>query len=147
MLTLFVNMSGDSNIDSAGQMRIYLIDQNELELKVVNDFLTSTGCKVNCFESTAQLSGARDQLGTNVDLILVDPGVAKEDHRREIEAIHSLYPGADIVIMSAEDSSLSLEQAMEHGVYSYLNKPFRLAELELLVARIKEKRNIQAGGR
>ena len=121
-------------------MKILVVDENALNRKIICSFIKDLGYEVTCFETPSDLKSLHKQYPVPFDLILLDPQAPKGKSHRIVIQIHELYPGADIVIMSEDDLVLAAEDAIKSRVYSYLKKPFRLALLELMLARVNEKR-------
>ena len=116
-------------------MRIYLADAELIVTKTLKGFLNDLGHEVLAFNSISELLRKREKTGF-ADLIIIDLNMPCEASIRTISEIHRRYPTTDIVIMS---SILPTQEAIKHGVYSYLNKPVRFGELELILARVSER--------
>ena len=116
-------------------MLIYLADAELIVTKTLKGFLKDLGHEVLAFNSISGLLKNHEE-NTFADLIIMDLKMTCEESIRTISEIHSKYPTADIVIMS---SILPTQEAIKHGVYSYLNKPVRFRELELILARVSER--------
>jgi DNA-binding NtrC family response regulator len=118
---------------------VIAVDENQTTLKIINDFLSRLGHKVLIFTDLPSFrkDGPSD---TPADIVFFSPDSMEEKSDDQIRRAHELYPGADIVVMTNGQKPLCFENAMDYGVYTYLNKPFKLGELELIVARIGERR-------
>lgn len=120
-------------------MKVLLIDHNPLVLKTIGDFLTDLGHEVHREDSNYH-SSPDGNMGSP-DLIIIDPASPRRQSLNIIRSVHELHPQADIVIMSDPEFTLDTPDAITQGVFSYLFKPVRLNELELLLTRVNEKRN------
>jgi DNA-binding NtrC family response regulator len=109
---------------------------------VIRDFVVNLGYEVSSFHTVSDFRESRIENPGPVDLILVDLEAPKAKGQVIINKINDICPSADIVIMSDGKGVLDFQEAVSHRVYSYLNKPVRLAELELMIARVKEKRSL-----
>ncbi|HUT56030.1 MAG TPA: response regulator [bacterium] len=127
-------------------MLIILIDEEKIVLKTLGDFLADLGHEVLSFNSVLELregtgpEASGHELASSADLILMDTGAPKEQQGNIIEKIHADFPSADILLMSDHRLTLPSTVAISNRVFGYLQKPVRLAELELDLARIKEGR-------
>lgn len=115
-------------------MRIYLADAELIVTKTLKGFLDDLGHDVLTFNSISELLRNNEENGA--DIIIIDLNMPCEESIKTISEIHRIYPETDIVIMS---SILPTQEAIKHGVYSYLNKPVRFGELELILARLSER--------
>ena len=119
-------------------MQIYLIDNELIVLKTLQRFLNDLGHDVDSFKSVSEFLNKKIQMNGNIDVIIVDLKMPKQDGIRMIRTIHDKCPNSDVIVMS---SILPFQEAILHGVYSYLQKPIYFDELELILARIAEKQN------
>jgi len=119
-------------------MNIYVVDEEKIVVRVLCDFLSDLGYEVFPFYSVSELLKSEPAEPSSVDLIIIDLGRLSQDGAIEvIRSTHERYPDTDIVIMS---TVLPYNEAISQRVYSYLRKPFRLEELELLLARLTQSR-------
>ena len=116
-------------------MNIYLIDNEMIVLKTLQRFLNDLGYDVYTFNSISEF--LNDQIHMN-GIIIVDLKMPKQDGISMIQQIHCQYPNTDVIVMS---SILPFQEAILHGVYSYLQKPIYFDELELILARVAERQN------
>jgi NtrC-family two-component system response regulator AlgB len=121
-------------------MRIYLVDDETIVNKTLQDFLSELGHEVVSVKSADELLDSLEKAFKPVDLIIADLHMAKENAVTLIREAHKRYPDIDIVLMTAGGPLLPTEKAISYGVYAYLRKPIRLAELEFLLARYFKSR-------
>lgn len=120
-------------------MLVILVDQESLVLQIIGDFLRDAGHNVKKFRSYDDLAKNRKERAEEPGLILIDPGAGSQAAEKIICGINEHYPSAYIIIMSSENTTLPYETALTRKVFAYIKKPVRLNELELLVARVKER--------
>ncbi|MBW2489219.1 MAG: response regulator, partial [Deltaproteobacteria bacterium] len=65
----------------------------------------------------------------SVDLVLQDIGLPDIDGYQVMDQVHKTIPEALVVVMTGEVSVESAIQALRHGAYDYLRKPFETTEL------------------
>lgn len=75
-----------------------------------------------------------------VILDLVMPGLSGLE---VLEQLHPTRPEAEVIMLTGQGSIESAVQAMKLGAYDYITKPFPLAELELLVEKANERRQLR----
>lgn len=107
----------------------------ELQWKLAHQ-LTVLGHRV---VGTSSAEGARALLRHwPVDLVLVAeavPGTTGVELAKELRASH---PKAPVVLMTRSESPLLRAEAMLHGVWELLVKPFRLEVIAELIGRLPE---------
>ncbi|SKA90556.1 two-component system, NtrC family, response regulator AtoC [Paucidesulfovibrio gracilis DSM 16080] len=77
------------------------------------------------------------------DLVLHDVRLPGMDGIEALEHIRRADPLVDIIVMTAHSTRDSAVEALQHGAYDYFTKPFSLAEMEVVIRRVLEKRRLQ----
>lgn len=77
------------------------------------------------------------------DCLLVDLDMPGASGLEVIAAAKELHPEIDAVIMTGKSSLESVIDALRQGVADYLRKPCRLAEIEVVLQKIAERRNLK----
>ncbi|WP_068262833.1 sigma-54-dependent transcriptional regulator [Rubripirellula obstinata] len=75
------------------------------------------------------------------DCLLVDLDMPGMNGIEVIEKARSLRPEIEAVIMTGNPSQETAIAALRYGVFDYLTKPSRLADIAGLMGRVKERRN------
>ncbi|MGL6194257.1 MAG: sigma-54-dependent transcriptional regulator, partial [Thermoguttaceae bacterium] len=81
---------------------------------------------------------------TPFDCLLVDldmPGASGLD---VIEAAKKLTPDADAIILTGKGTLETAISALRYGVFDYLTKPCKLAEIEEVLTRVEKKRELKS---
>jgi len=73
------------------------------------------------------------------DLILTDLKLPTQSGVELLRQIKSLLPRAEVAIMTGHGSIESAVDAMKLGAYDYIEKPFRVEKMRLLLQRMAEK--------
>src|SRR5580765_2678218 len=81
---------------------------------------------------------ALDRFGPDVDLVLLDYRLPDSDGLRILKKMKAGQPDVPIILLTAFSSIETAVEAMKHGAYHYVNKPFNLDEIALLVAKALE---------
>jgi len=127
-----------SQHEGSEQMDIAVIDTEPIVLSTLQDFLSDSGHRVEIFDSPEELTAGL-ACESKIDVVLVDPHMPGLSSLDLVRRIHSRTPQTPIIIMSGTHSTLSADDAVINGVFAYLRKPVRLAELEVLLVRVLER--------
>jgi DNA-binding NtrC family response regulator len=73
------------------------------------------------------------------DLVLTDLKLPNQSGVELLKQIRTVLPRAEIAIMTGHGSIESAVDAMKLGAYDYIEKPFRVEKLRLLLQRMAEK--------
>ena len=73
------------------------------------------------------------------DLILTDLKLPSQSGVELLKQTKSMLPRTEVAIMTGHGSIESAVDAMKHGAYDYIEKPFRVEKMRLLLQRMAEK--------
>jgi len=77
------------------------------------------------------------------DLILADLKMPKMDGLSFLKKVREEYPKMIVIMMTAYGTMESAIKAMKLGAYDYINKPFEIDEILLVIEKALEKKNIE----
>jgi DNA-binding NtrC family response regulator len=78
----------------------------------------------------------------NVDLVITDVVMPKMDGLELLEAIKSLRPETEVIVISAQGTIEKAVQAMKSGAFDFIEKPINPRVISLLVERALEKQTL-----
>ena len=81
---------------------------------------------------------ALEQVATGVDLMLLDFKLPDGDGLSVLQRVKQTSPDTLVILMTAYSTIESAVEAMKLGAYHYVNKPFHLDEVALLVEKAPE---------
>lgn len=76
------------------------------------------------------------------DLVITDLRMPKADGMDVLKAVKSASPDTVVLVITAFATSDSAVEAMKHGAYDYLTKPFQVDEVQLIIRNALEKRRL-----
>jgi DNA-binding NtrC family response regulator len=123
---------------------VLIVDDHRQARESMADILRQAGHESRCVSSASEALQALDR--ASFDVVITDlqmPGMSGLDFMRQLkERPH----GAQVVMVTAYATVASAVEAMRHGAFDYLEKPFDADRLENLVERaIAHGRLIDAG--
>jgi two-component system response regulator AtoC len=92
-----------------------------------------------CSEAESAEAALAQSPAAPPDIVIADlrlPNLSGADLLRQIK---SRLPATEVVIMTGHGSIESAVEAMKLGAYDYIQKPFRVEELRMLLRRMEEK--------
>ncbi len=116
--------------------KILVIDDDELMRLSLRDALTKEGCEVSV--SSDGTEGWKRFREVHPALILTDLKMPKMDGLTLLKKIKTASPEAVVIMITGYGTVESAVQAMKLGAYDYINKPFLLEDMLLLVKRALE---------
>jgi DNA-binding NtrC family response regulator len=122
------------------QIRVLVVDDERPIRFLMEKELPRAGCAVTCAESGED---ALERLRTQeFDVVLMDlkmPGIGGLETLRRIR---ESGVSAEVVVLTGHPDVTSAIEAMKLGAYDYLTKPFKLEEVELVLRRAAERRQL-----
>ena len=86
----------------------------------------------------ATAAAALGQAGEGVDLILLDFRLPDSDGLAVLKRVKELYPDTLVILMTAYSTIDNAVEAIKLGAFHYINKPFNVDEVVLLVEKALE---------
>ena len=119
------------------KIRLLVVDDEQSIRKLCMTIGSSLGYSCSEAES-AETAVARIEQEAP-DLILTDLKLPSQSGVELLQQAKSLSPRAEIAIMTGHGSIESAVDAMKLGAYDYIEKPFRVEKMRLLLQRMAEK--------
>ena len=120
---------------------IHIIDDEPIIYEVLQDLLTSEGYEVEI--STNGEEALEKYASQNFDLTLLDLLMPGMDGIEVLKRLKKMDPSAVVIIITAYASIESAISAMKMGAFDYIQKPFKHAELLLIVQRAIAHKRLQ----
>ncbi|MGE5699023.1 MAG: sigma-54-dependent transcriptional regulator [Deltaproteobacteria bacterium] len=121
--------------------RVFLMDDDELIVSMLARALKGEGYEV---QPETDPNEAVDKIRTFApDVVMLDlklPGKSGMDILKEIK---ERGIGAQVVMLTSDDSAESAVKAMKIGAADYLTKPFDMDEVKIVIGSIVEKGNLK----
>jgi DNA-binding NtrC family response regulator len=88
----------------------------------------------------ATAATALEQARKGVDLVLLDFRLPDSDGLAVLERVKELYPDTLVILMTTYSTIDNAVEAIQLGAFHYINKPFDVDEVAMLVERALETR-------
>ncbi len=126
--------------------KILIIDDEVLIRGFISGFFktseTYKNCKVDiAVDGEEGISKIREN---KYDLIFTDLKMPRKTGLDVLKFVSEHSPETDTVLLTAYGGGESAKKAMDYGAYEYITKPIEISELELIIKRIFERRDLIA---
>lgn len=111
-------------------MKIFLLEDDYLLNKAINQYLASKGFTVSSFYNGNEAITA---ITDDYDLMILDIDIPQLNGIAVMQEIRKLYPRKPVIMISATIDIDMISQAYEKGCNDYMKKPFDIRELELKI--------------
>ncbi len=121
--------------------RILFVDDDKDILMMVEQYLQMQGYDITTVNSGLKaLDLIRDR---DIHIIFTDYKMPEFNGLELLAAVKQYNPAIEVIIVTGYGSMESAVQAMKFGCYDYLQKPFKLDHLKLIVDRIIEEKKVE----
>lgn len=132
-------------IEPANFLNILIVDDERSIREACREVAQSLGFSAHIADSAEQAYRALDL--QSFDAVLLDlrlPGAGGLDALRRIK---ERRPDAVVIVVTGYGTVQSAVQAMKHGAYDYVTKPFSVDELKLLLERVANHLKLKSENR
>jgi len=120
---------------------ILFVDDDRAILELVNEYLTEVGYRIHVTDNGIKaLELLRDR---HFDIVFTDIKMPDIDGLELLAAIKEYRPETEVIIVTGHGSMESAIKAMKSGSYDYLQKPFKLDVLKIIIDRILEEKQLK----
>ena len=120
---------------------ILFVDDDRAILELVNEYLAELGYRIHVTDNGVKALGLiKDQ---NFDIVFTDFKMPDIDGLELLAAIKEYRPQTEVIIVTGHGSMESAITAMKSGSYDYLQKPFKLDVLKIIIDRIVEEKQLK----
>jgi two-component system, NtrC family, response regulator AtoC len=120
-------------------MHVYLAEVENYARQMVAQCLRDLGNRVSLLPAPGDLLESLAADPDPADLIIADlPPGERQSTSEALRLVHLRYPAIPVVLRASSEV-LTAPDAVHCGVQGYLGKPFRPAELELMLIRLAER--------
>jgi DNA-binding NtrC family response regulator len=132
LATKTVSDRTDDPADNAAG-RVLVVDDFAQARESIADVLRAAGHQVSCAASASEALVQMEKHG--FDVVVTDLQMPGMSGLEFIKHLHSRPHGAQILMVTAHATVQSAVDAMRHGAFDYIEKPFDVDQLERLVSR------------
>ncbi len=120
--------------------RILVADDEEIVIQSCLRVLSGGGFQVDAARDGLEALKAIDENG--YDVLILDIKMPKMNGMEVLQRVKEAHPDIDVIMITGLHEIETAVQAMKLGAFDYLPKPFEPEELELVVARAFERRQL-----
>jgi DNA-binding NtrC family response regulator len=123
-------------------MNILIVDDEPSQRTVLSGYLKKK--RHTLYEADSVAKGVDLFKKNAVDVVLTDFQMPNGTGLDLLKTVRSLQPQADVIMMTAFGTIEGAVTAIREGAFDYLTKPINLDELDILLLRIEELRQLKS---
>jgi len=135
-----MKLNNKDNIKSRSRLKVLFADDEEPLQELMKNELPRMGHEVTVCPDGLTAAAALEK--NTYDCILVDLDMPGMNGIEVIKRAKELSPDTEAVVLTGKSSLNTAVAALRQGAFDYLTKPCRLAEVEALLERVAEKRDL-----
>ena len=125
--------------------KILIVDDEKIALKNLDHIMKKEGYEVTATQSGQNaLKLLEDR---QFDVVLTDLKMEKVDGMQILNRTRELYPDTEVIMITGFATLESAVDAMKHGAFYYIAKPFKLDEVRKVVKEAVEKVRLKGENR
>jgi DNA-binding NtrC family response regulator len=125
---------------SAGRIRVLVAEDEENLAQILCAFLRGRGHHVVCVgDGKSAVQAVRDEA---FDVALIDIIMPELDGLETLKVLRAEADPPQVIIITGNGTVETAINAMKLGAYDYMAKPYRMAEIDVLVRRAWEKHQL-----
>ena len=125
---------------AGGRIRVLVAEDEENLAQILCTFLRGRGHYVVCVgDGKAALQAVRDE---SFDVALIDIVMPEMDGLETLKHLRAEADPPQVIIITGNGTVETAINAMKLGAYDYMAKPYRMAEIDVLVRRAWEKHQL-----
>ncbi len=117
--------------------KLLIVDDEKVALRNLEHVMKKEGHEVIATQSGAHALAFLDK--QRFDVVLTDLRMEKVDGMQVLNRCRETSPDAEVILITGYATLESAVEAMKHGAFYYIAKPFRLEEVRKVVAEALEK--------
>jgi DNA-binding NtrC family response regulator len=122
---------------------ILFVDDDTTILSLVEEYLTAFNYKISVVDNGLKaLELIKDK---DFDVVFTDFKMPEINGLELLAVIKEYRPLTEVIIVTGHGTMESAVQAMKYGSYDYIQKPFKLDVLKILIEKIYEEKKLKQG--
>ena len=125
------------------EFEILFVDDDQTILSLVEEYLTAFDYRISVVNNGLKaLELIKDK---DFDLVFTDFKMPDINGLELLAMIKEYRPSTEVIIVTGHGTMESAIQAMKYGSYDYIQKPFKLDVLKILIEKVYEEKKLKQG--
>jgi DNA-binding NtrC family response regulator len=125
-----------------GSQRILVVEDDDVLRAGLQDFLLEHGIHATCSRDGEEAVQIIIREREPFDVVLTDLVMPRKDGLEVLRATKEHSPKTQVVIITGFASLETAIDAMHHGAFDYITKPFQFVEIEIVLGKIEERKKL-----
>lgn len=130
----------DTSMESDGQVRILVVDDEEMIRDMLSDMFSSMGYKVKVARD-GQVAIAQIE-NEPFEIVITDLKMPGMSGLELLQRVQKINPDICVLIITGYSTIESAVNAMKLGAYDYICKPFELDEMKVIIEKAVERQRL-----
>ncbi|MBL7181371.1 MAG: response regulator [Desulfobacterales bacterium] len=117
--------------------KILLLDDEPIVLKRLKPALEKAGYEVEAFSRSLEASDRI--METEFDIVITDLKMEGLDGMQFLTQVKTRSPATEVIVITGFATMETAKESFKKGVFDFLAKPFKLGEIQEVVAKAEKK--------
>lgn len=117
--------------------KILLLDDEQIVLKRLKPSLEKAGYEVEAFSRSSEASDRIKE--KQFDIVITDLKMEGLDGMEFLTQVKNRSPSTEVIVITGFATMETAKESFKKGVFDFLAKPFKLGEIQEVVAKAEEK--------
>lgn len=122
------------------KISILVLDDEPIVCKRLKPFFQKAGYEVEAFNQPAEALARVEQ--RSFDVVITDLKMQGMDGLAFLAKVKTLHPDTDVIVITGFATMETARESFRKGVFDFIAKPFKLAEILEAVRRIEKERGL-----
>ncbi len=119
------------------KIKLLIVDDERIALRNLEHVLKKEGYEIRTTSSGQNALRLLERY--EFDVVLTDLKMEKVDGMQILKRCREIYPDTEVIMITGYATIETAIEAMKHGAYHYISKPFKLDEVRKVVREASEK--------
>ena len=124
-------------MEQKDKLSILILDDEPIVVRRLRPALEKVGYQVETFTHSADALERIEQ--RSFDIVITDLKMEGVDGMQFLSRVKELWPRTEVIVITGFATMATTKESFQKGVFDFLAKPFKIAEIQEAVERAKEK--------
>ncbi len=124
-------------MEAKDKLSILILDDEPIVVRRLKPALEKVGYQVETFTQSAEALARIEE--RDFDIVITDLKMEGVDGMQFLTRVKERSPRTEVIVITGFATMATTKESFQKGVFDFLAKPFKIAEIQEAVERAKEK--------
>jgi two-component system, cell cycle sensor histidine kinase and response regulator CckA len=118
-----------------GSGTILVVDDEEIIRRLLEEMLQEMGFRVITAQDGLEALEIYRELSSEIDVVIIDMIMPRLDGKETFLEMKKINPGVRVILSTGFTKDGAVQETLNHGIVSFIQKPYRLEELSAAISQ------------